>query len=198
LLFARPLAELIAELERLPGVGPKSAQRLAYHLLRVSESDANRLADAIRNAKLRLRFCEQCQNVSEAAVCEICTDGRRDLGVLCVVAEPKDIVALERIQEFKGRYHVLHGLLSPMDGVGPEQLRVRELLARLSGSQLEEIILATNPTIEGDATALYLAKLLKPLGVRVTRLAHGMPVGGELDYADSATLLSALEYRREI
>ena len=198
MLFARPLAELIAELERLPGVGPKSAQRLAYHLLRVSDGDANRLADAIRNAKLKLRFCDQCQNVSEASVCDICLDERRDGSVLCVVAEPKDIVALERIQEFKGRYHVLHGLLSPMDGVGPEQLRVRELLARLSGSQLEEIILATNPTIEGDATALYLAKLLKPLGIRVTRLAHGMPVGGELDYADSATLLSALEYRREI
>ncbi|HWD41776.1 MAG TPA: recombination mediator RecR [Fimbriimonas sp.] len=198
MLFARPLAELIAELERLPGVGPKSAQRLAYHLLRVSDSEANRLADAIKNAKVKLRFCIHCQNISEAVSCEICSDSRRDASVICVVAEPKDIVALERIHEYKGLYHVLHGLLSPMDGIGPEQLRVKELLARLEGGQLQEAILATNPTIEGDATALYLAKLLKPIGIRVTRLAHGMPIGGELDYADSATLLSALEYRRDL
>jgi len=198
LLFARPLAELIAELEKLPGVGPKSAQRLAYHLLRVTDHEANRLADSIRNAKLKLRFCEQCQNISEHESCEICRDVRRDGSMLCVVAEPRDIAALERINEYKGRYHVLHGLLSPMDGVGPEQLRVKELLRRLSDGEVTEIILATNPTIEGDATALYLARLLKPIGVKVTRLAHGMPVGGELDYADSATLLSALEFRREV
>jgi len=198
LLFARPLAELIAELEKLPGVGPKSAQRLAYHLLRVSDHDANRLADAIKNAKQKLRFCDQCQNVSEAPTCEICLDPRRDRSMICVVAEPKDIAAMERIHEYKGKYHVLHGLLSPMDGVGPEQLKVRELVARLSDHDIHELILATNPTIEGDATALYLAKLLKPSGIKITRLAHGMPVGGELDYADSATLLSALEYRREI
>ncbi len=198
MLFARPLAELIAELERLPGVGPKSAQRLAYHLLRVPDHEANRLAEAIKNAKLKLRFCAQCQNISEAETCEICLDPRRDRSLLCVVAEPKDIAAMERIHEYKGRYHVLHGLLSPMDGVGPEQLRVKELLHRLGGDEVHEVILATNPTIEGDATALYLAKLLKPVGIKVTRLAHGMPVGGELDYADSATLLSALEYRREM
>jgi recombination protein RecR len=195
-LFARPLAELIAELEKLPGVGPKSAQRLAYHLLRVPDHEANRLADSIRNAKAKLRFCARCQNISEAEVCEICRDPRRTEGQICVVAEPRDIVAMERLNEFRGRYHVLHGLLNPMDGVGPEQLRVKELLARLD--PVDEVILATNPTIEGDATALYLAKLLKPLGPKVTRLAHGMPVGGELDYADSATLLSALEFRREI
>jgi recombination protein RecR len=198
MLFARPLAELIAELEKLPGVGPKSAQRLAYHLLRVTDHEANRLADAIRNAKLKLRFCEQCQNISEHAVCEICQEPRRDRSLICVVAEPRDIAALERIHEYKGRYHVLHGLLSPMDGVGPDQLRVKELLGRLTSSEVVEIILATNPTIEGDATALYLARLLKPMGLKVTRLAHGMPIGGELDYADSATLLSALEYRREV
>ena len=198
MLFARPLAELIAELEKLPGVGPKSAQRLAYHLLRVTDHEANRLADSIRNAKIKLRFCDQCQNISEHAVCEICQDVRRDRSLICVVAEPRDIAALERIHEYKGNYHVLHGLLSPMDGVGPDQLRVKELLARLSSDQVIEIILATNPTIEGDATALYLARLLKPLGIRVTRLAHGMPIGGELDYADSATLLSALEFRREV
>jgi recombination protein RecR len=198
LLFARPLAELIAELEKLPGVGPKSAQRLAYHLLRVPDHEANRLADSIRNAKLKLRFCELCQNISEQEQCEICRDGRRDRSVICVVAEPRDIAAVERVHEYKGGYHVLHGLLSPMDAVGPEQLRVKELLHRLSDGQVQELILATNPTIEGDATALYLAKLIKPIGVKVTRLAHGMPVGGELDYADSATLLSALEYRREM
>ena len=197
LLFARPLAELIAELERLPGVGPKSAQRLAYHLLRVSDAEANRLADAIRNAKQKLSFCAKCQNISEHELCEICCDPRRDPAVICVVAEPRDIAAIERVNEHKGTYHVLHGLLSPMDGIGPEQLRVKELLERLR-EDVHEIIIATNPTIEGDATALYLAKLLKPIGIRVTRLAHGMPVGGELDYADTATLLSAFEFRREM
>ena len=198
MLFARPLAELIAELEKLPGVGPKSAQRLAYHLLRLPDHEANRLAQAIGNAKSKLRFCSLCQNISEFEVCEVCSDRRRDPSVICIVAEPRDIVAIERINEFRGIYHVLHGLLNPMDGVGPEQLRVRELLTRLQSSDVIEVILATNPTIEGDATALYLAKLLKPSGIRVTRLAHGMPVGGELDYADSATLLSALEFRREM
>jgi len=198
MLFARPLAELIAELEKLPGVGPKSAQRLAYHLLKTTDAEANRLADAIRNAKSRLRFCSQCQNISENETCEICSDSRRDRSIVCVVGEPRDIAAIERINEYKGQYHVLHGLMSPMDGIGPEQLRIRELLNRLSQHEIQEVILATNPTIEGDATALYLAKLIKPSGISVTRLAHGMPVGGELDYADSATLLSALEYRREM
>lgn len=197
MLFARPLAELIAELEKLPGVGPKSAQRLAYHLIRVPDHEANRLADVIRAAKLSLRFCDVCQNISEGQRCEICLDPRREPSQICVVGEPRDIASMERINEFKGLYHVLHGLLSPMDGVGPEQLRIKELLSRLEGD-VREIIVATNPTIEGDATGLYLAKLIKPLGIRVTRLAHGMPVGGELDYADSATLLSALEYRREM
>ncbi|MEA2553198.1 MAG: recombination protein RecR [Fimbriimonadaceae bacterium] len=198
MVFARPLAELIAELERLPGVGPKSAQRLAYHLLRVTDDEAKRLADSILNAKQRLRFCAACQNISEDEICEICRDSRRDVSQLCVVAEPRDVAAMERIHEYKGRYHVLHGLLSPMDGVGPEQLRIKDLLNRLGRGEVEEIILATNPTVEGDATALYLARLLKPIVGRVSRLAHGMPVGGELDYADSATLLSALEYRREM
>jgi len=198
MVFARPLAELIAELERLPGVGPKSAQRLAYHLLRVTDDEANRLAGAIRNAKEKLRFCAVCQNISELEICETCRDSRRDRSIVCVVAEPRDVAAMERINEYKGLYHVLHGLLSPMDGVGPEQLRLKELLNRLSEGEVHEIILATNPTVEGDATALYLARLLKPIVHKVSRLAHGMPVGGELDYADSATLLSALEYRREM
>jgi recombination protein RecR len=195
--FAKPLAELIAQLERLPGVGPKSAQRLAYHVLRMPEDDVRRLSDALLKAKAELRLCEQCQNISAAPICEICADSRRDPAVICVVAEPRDIAAVERVNQFKGRYHVLHGLLSPMDGIGPEQLKVRELIHRLR-EDVEEVIIATNPTVEGDTTALYLAKLIKPIGVKVTRLAHGMPVGGELDYADSATLLSALEYRREM
>lgn len=198
MLFAKPLAELIAELEKLPGVGPKSAQRLAYHLLRVPDHEASALASAITAAKEKLRFCGRCQNISELEECEICRDVRRDKTLLCVVAEPRDIVALERINDYRGRYHVLHGLLSPVDGIGPEQLRIKALIERLHEEPVEEIIVATNPTIEGDATALYLAKLLKPVGLRITRIAHGMPVGGELDYADSATLLSAMEYRREM
>ena len=197
MLFARPLAELIAQFEKLPGVGPKSAQRLAYHVLRMPEDDVRRLADALRNAREKLQFCTVCQNVSESETCEICADHRRDPSTICVVGEPRDIAAVERINEYHGLYHVLHGLLSPMDDVGPEDIKVRELIARMQ-SDIKEVIVATNPTVEGDATALYLAKLIKPLGVKVTRLAHGMPVGGELDYADSATLLSALEYRREI
>ncbi len=196
MLFARPLADLISELERLPGVGPKSAQRLAYHLLRVPDAEAKRLADAILNAKSSLQFCSVCQNVSEHAVCQICSSSKRDPSTICVVSEPRDIVAIERLNEFRGLFHVLHGQLNPMDGIGPEQLRIKELIARLDG--VEEIIVATNPTAEGDATALYLARLIKPLGVKVSRLAHGMPIGGELDYADSATLLSAINFRREM
>lgn len=197
MLFARPLGELIEQLERLPGVGPKSAQRLAYHVLRMPDEAVRKLAEALLRAKAALRLCDVCQNLSETERCEICDDPRRDAQTICVVGEPKDVVAIERLGEFKGRYHVLHGLLNPMEGVGPEHLKVRELLERLRG-EVAEVILATNPTVEGDTTALYLSKIVKPLGIRVTRLAHGMPIGGELDYADSATLLSALEFRREI
>ena len=197
MLFARPLADLIAQFERLPGVGPKSAQRLAYHVLRLPEDDVRRLADALINARENLRFCDTCNNVSETERCEICADPRRDANQICVVAEPRDIVAIERVNEFKGLYHVLHGVLSPMDNVGPEDLKIKELIARME-ADISEVIVATNPTVEGDTTALYLAKLIKPLGVKVTRLAHGMPVGGEIDFADTATLLSALEYRREM
>ena len=197
MLFARPLAELISQLERLPGVGPKSAQRLAFHVVRMPQDDVRRLSEALVHARESLKLCTVCQNVSENDVCDTCDDPRRDSMTICVVSEPKDVAAMERIHEYKGRYHVLHGLLSPMDGVGPEHLKVRELIERLR-DDVKEVIVATNPTIEGDTTALYLAKLIKPLGVKVTRLAHGMPVGGELDYADSATLLSALEYRREL
>lgn len=197
MLFARPLAELIAQFERLPGVGPKSAQRLAFHVLRMQEDDVRRLSVALTNAREKLRFCARCQNVSEREICDICAEPKRDRSQICVVGEPRDIAAIERINEYRGHYHVLHGLLNPMENVGPEDLRVKELIARLEG-EVSEVIMATNPTVEGDTTALYLAKLIKPLGVKVTRLAHGMPVGGELDYADSATLLSALEYRREL
>ena len=198
MLFAKPLAELIAELEKLPGVGPKSAQRLAYHLLRVPDHEAVRLSNAILDAKSKLQFCVRCQNISEADQCEICRDVRREKTIVCVVGEPRDIVAIERINDYKGQYHVLHGLISPVDNVFPEQLRIRELLERFHHEPIEEVIVATNPTIEGDSTALYLAKLLKPIGIKVTRIAHGMPVGGELDYADSATLMSAIEFRREM
>ena len=197
MIFARPLAELISHFEKLPGVGPKSAQRLAFHVIRMPEDDVRRFAEALRNARETIRLCAKCQNVCESELCEICSNPKREVGVICVVAEPRDIVAVERTNEFKGVYHVLHGLLNPVEGIGPEQLKTRELLLRLEGD-VAEVIVATNPTVEGDTTALYLAKLIKPIGVKVTRLAHGMPVGGELDYADSATLLSALEYRREL
>lgn len=195
--FARPLAELIAQFEKLPGVGPKSAQRLAFHVLRMPEDDVRRLSESLTEARRLLRLCAKCQNVTEQELCVICEDPRRNPRQICVVAESRDIAAIERINEYKGLYHVLHGLINPLDGFGPEQLKIRELIERLR-EDVHEIIVATNPTVEGDTTALYLAKLIKPLGIRVTRLAHGMPVGGELDYADSATLLSALEYRREL
>jgi recombination protein RecR len=195
--FARPLAELIAQLERLPGLGPKSAQRLAFHILRMPDDDVRRVTEAMLEAKKALRLCSVCQNISEQETCETCRDPRRDPHQICVVGEARDVSAIERLNEFRGQYHVLHGLLDPLAGLGPEHLKVRELIERLRGDVME-VILATNPTVEGDTTALYLAKLIKPLGIRVTRLAHGMPIGGELDYTDNATLLSALEYRRDL
>lgn len=197
MLYARSLGDLIAELERLPGIGPKSAQRLAFHLLRQPDTAVERLVDVIQKAKASLRFCRECQNFSEEELCEVCRDPRRHRDQICVVGDPKDVSAVERVNEYRGLYHVLHGVMNPMEGIGPDQIRVRELLARIT-DEVKEVILATNPTVEGDATALYLAKVLKPLGVRVTRIAHGMPIGGELDFADSATLLSAIEYRREM
>lgn len=197
MLFARPLAQLIAQLEKLPGVGPKSAQRLAFHILRMPVDDVRLLADSLTDARRLLGFCKTCQNISEAELCPICSDPRRQLDVICVVSETRDIAALERLNQYRGLYHVLHGELNPLQGIGPDQLRIRELMARL-GTTVQELIVATNPTTEGDATALYLARLLKPSGLKVTRLARGMPVGGELDYADSATLLDALEHRREM
>ena len=196
--YAPPVQVLIDELGRLPGVGPKSAQRIAFHLLKLPVDEANRLSRAITEAKARVRFCDRCWNVSEDALCPICTDDRRDQRVLCVVEEARDIVAIERTGEFKGRYHVLLGAISHIDGIGPEHLKVRELLARMGAEDIDEVILCTNPNIEGEATAMYLARLLRPLGVKVTRLASGLPVGGDLEYADELTLGRALEGRREL
>jgi len=197
-VYAQPVQELIDELGRLPGIGPKSAQRIAFHLLKASPDDANRLAHAIREAKEKVRFCERCFNVTEGPLCSLCTDDRRDATVVCVVEDARDIVAIEKTGEFHGRYHVLLGAISPIDGIGPDQLKVRELLHRLGPEGVREVILCTNPNIEGEATAMYLARLLRPLGLRVTRIASGLPVGGDLEYADELTLGRALEGRREV
>ena len=197
-VYAGPVQTLIDELGRLPGIGPKSAQRIAFHLLKLPAEDAARLAHAIEEAKARVTFCTRCFNVSEGSECAICGDSRRDTTIVCVVEEPRDIVAVEKTGEFKGRYHVLQGAISPIEGIGPEQLRVRELLTRLEPEGVTEVILATNPNIEGEATAMYLARLLKPLGLRVTRIASGLPVGGDLEYADEVTLGRALEGRRDV
>ena len=197
-VYAGPVQDLIDELGRLPGVGPKSAQRIAFHLLKLPKDDALRLARSISEVKDRVSFCRRCFNIAEGEECGICLDARRETTVICVVEEPRDIVAVEKTGEFKGRYHVLQGALSPIEGIGPDQLRVKELLARLDGEGIEEIILCTNPNLEGEATAMYLGRLIKPLGVKVTRIASGMPVGGDLEYADELTLGRALEGRREI
>jgi recombination protein RecR len=197
-LYEGPVQALIDELGRLPGVGPKSAQRIAFYLLRVDPVDAHRLATAIVDAKERVTWCRQCFNISEGELCAICRDERRETRSLCVVEEPRDIVAIERTGEFRGRYHVLQGAISPIEGVGPEQLRIKELLARIDQDGVDEIILATNPNIEGEATAMYLARLLKPLGMLVTRIASGLPVGGDLEYADEVTLGRAFEGRRDV
>ncbi len=197
-MYAGPVQDLIDELGRLPGVGPKSAQRIAFHLLKLEPVDALRLAHAITEVKARITFCRRCWNVSELEECEICADSRRDATSICVVEEPRDIVAVEKTHEFRGRYHVLQGAISPIEGIGPEQLKVRELLARLEPEGVAEVILCTNPNIEGEATAMYLARLLRPLGLRVTRIASGLPVGGDLEYADELTLGRALEGRRDV
>jgi recombination protein RecR len=196
--YAKPLARLVAEFERLPGIGPKSAQRLAFYVLRLSDDEAKSLANAITEVKAAVGYCESCYNFTDQKLCEICRDPRRDDATICVVSDPRDLMALERMSEFRGKYHVLGGVLAPMEGIGPDQLKVRELLARLTGGHVKEIVVATNPTVEGDATAIYLANLLRPLGPKITRIAHGVPVGGDLDYADQATLIQAFEGRREL
>jgi recombination protein RecR len=193
--YAEPIARLLEELERLPGIGPKSAQRLAYHILKGDDDAARRLSDAIVEVRRRIHFCPRCFNFASGDLCEYCADTGRDIASICVVEEPRDVVAIERTGEFRGLYHVLQGAISPMDGVGPEQLRVRELLARLEDGSVTEVVVATNPNVEGETTALYLARLIKPLGIRVTRIASGLPVGGDLEYADEVTLGRALEAR---
>jgi recombination protein RecR len=197
-VFAGPIQDLVDELGRLPGVGPKSAQRIAFYLLRVPKEDAARLARSIVEVKERTRLCTRCFNVGEGELCIICSDSRRDVALVCVVEDPRDIVAVERTREYRGTYHVLGGALNPIEGVGPDQLRVKELLNRIAADSVVEVILCTNPNIEGEATAIYLARLLGPLEVRVTRIASGLPVGGDLEYADALTLGRALEGRREI
>ncbi len=196
--YPRPLATLVEELERLPGIGPKSAQRLSYFILRASPEYAGRLSTAIVEIKSRIRDCSRCFNFSEGELCPVCLDVRRDHSTLCVVAEPRDLMAIENSGNYRGAYHVLQGVLSPIDGIGPDELRVRELVQRLADEPVREVILATNPTVEGDATAMYLAQVMKPSGVRVTQLAMGLPVGGDLDYADQVTIARAVEGRREV
>lgn len=196
--YPKSLAKLVGALERLPGIGPKSAQRMAFHILRSSDEEAQALAEAITEVKERITQCRVCFNFADQEICDLCTSDRRDKTTVCVVAEPRDVIAMEKTNEFKGVYHVLQGLISPMDGIGPDMLRIRELQQRIINDAIKEVILATNPTIEGDTTAMYLAGILKPLGAKVTRIAHGMPVGGDMDYADQATLIRALEGRREM
>lgn len=197
-MHADAVQNLIDQLGRLPGVGPKSAQRIAYHLLKVPKDDALALANAVAVAKERVRFCEVCHNLSEAPRCRICADDRRDPTLVCVVEEPRDIVAVEKTGGFDGRYHVLGGAINPIEGIGPDQLKVRELLDRITADAVVEVILCTNPNLEGDTTAMYLARLLKPMGLRVTRIASGLPVGGDLEYADELTLGRAIAGRRDV
>jgi recombination protein RecR len=197
-MYEGPIQDLIDELARLPGIGPKSAQRLAFHLVKAPAEDAGRLSGAIVAAKERVRFCRECFSVAEGELCRICRDPSRDAGVICVVEEPKDQAAVEKAGVIRGRYHVLGGAISPLEGIGPDDLRVQELLDRVQRNGVREVILATNPNLEGNATAMYVAGLLKPIGVSVTRLASGLPVGGDLEYADEVTLGQALEGRREM
>jgi recombination protein RecR len=198
-MFTGPLRALIDELGRLPGIGPKSAQRIAFHILKVPTEDAHRLSDAIVAVKERTTLCGQCFNVAEGgALCAVCADDRREETILCVVEDPRDIVAVERTGQFHGRYHVLGGALNPLEGIGPDQLKVRELLTRIDAGKIKEVIVCTNPNLEGEATAMYVARLLTPLGIVVSRLASGLPVGGDLEYADELTLGRALEGRRTL
>lgn len=195
-VYIEPIGRLINEFSKLPGVGKKSAQRYAYRVINMTEGEAQEFAAAILNVKKKVKYCKICGNFTEDEVCDICKE--RDKRVICVVKEPKDVIALEKLHEFKGVYHVLHGVINPMEGIGPNDIRIRELLARLSGGEVQEVILATNPDVEGDATALYIAKLIKPLGIRVTRLAHGIPIGSEIEYTDDVTLSRAFIERKEV
>ena len=197
-MYEGAIQDLIDELGRLPGIGPKSAQRIAFHIIQSERVDVTRLADVLRTVKERVKFCTECGNISEEDLCRICRDPRRDISLICVVEESKDVMAIEKTREFRGKYHVLGGAISPIDGIGPENLRIRELMARLSDTNIQELIIATDPNLEGEATASYLIRQIKPMGIKVSRLASGLPVGGDLEYADEVTLGRAFEGRRTI
>ena len=197
-MYEGAIQDLIDELGRLPGIGPKSAQRIAFHIIQSERVDISRLADVLRTVKENVKFCTECGNISEEELCRICRDPRRDPALICVVEESKDVIAIEKTREFRGKYHVLGGAISPIDGIGPENLRIRELMVRLAATEIQEIIIATDPNLEGEATATYLSRLLKPLGMKVSRLASGLPVGGDLEYADEVTLGRAFEGRRTV
>ncbi len=196
--YPKPLARLINEMSKLPGIGSKTAQRLAFYILSLEDKEAEQLAQSILTAKREMRYCSVCGNLTDTDPCSICSDPSRDGTEICVVESPKDVMAMERIREFNGLYHVLHGVISPMDGIGPEDINLMSMLKRLQDSNVKELIIATNPNIEGEATAMYIARLIKPSGIKVTRIAHGIPVGGDLEYADEVTLLKAMEGRREL
>lgn len=198
MIYIAPLTKLIEHFRSLPGIGAKTAARLAYHVLDMEESKARALAQAILEAKEKISYCKICFNLTDCDPCKVCSSEERDRSVICVVEQPRDVAAMERMREFKGLYHVLHGVLSPLEGIGPDQIKIKELVDRLYSGEVQEIIVATNPNVEGEATAMYIAKLLKPIGVKVTRIAHGLPIGGDLEYADEVTLSKALENRREI
>lgn len=196
--YSGSISRLIEEFSKLPGVGRKTAQRLAFHVINMNINDVEALSKAIIDAKREIRYCSICYNITDKDICSMCSNKNRDSSVICVVEDPRDVAAMEKTKEFNGQYHVLNGVISPMDGIGPDMIRVKELIQRLSNQDVKEIIMATNPTIEGEATAMYIARLLKPMGIKVTRIAHGLPVGGDLEYADEVTITKALEGRREI
>lgn len=196
--YTGPIARLIEEFSKLPGVGRKTAQRLAFHVINMNVNDVESLSKAILEAKREIKYCSVCCNITDTDPCSMCSNKNRDAGVICVVEDPRDVAAMERTREFKGQYHVLNGVISPMDGIGPDMIKIKELIQRLGTQDVREVIMATNPTIEGEATAMYIARLLKPMGIKVTRIAHGLPVGGDLEYADEVTISKALEGRREI
>ena len=198
MLYSESLSKLIDMFKKMPGIGHKSAVRLAFNIIEMSNEEADEIIETIKNAKSKITYCSVCQNLTEGDVCEICSNEKRDKSTICVMETPKDVIALEKTREYYGMYHVLHGAISPMDGVGPEDLKIKELILRVGNGDIKEIILANNPSIEGEATAMYLSKLLKPIGVKVTRIAFGLPVGGDLEYADEVTITKALEGRREM
>ena len=197
-IYTEPINKLIEEFSKLPGVGRKTAQRLAFHIINMNDNDVESLSNAILDAKREIKYCSICCNITDKDPCSMCSNKNRDSQVICVVEDPRDVAAMERTKEFKGQYHVLNGVISPMDGIGPDMIKIRELITRLANQDVKEIIMATNPTIEGEATAMYIARLVKPMGIKVTRIAHGLPVGGDLEYADEVTISKALEGRREI